>query len=260
MPGPLDGFRIIDVTQMISGPMATMILADQGADVIKVEPPANGDLTRLMGGRKRGMAPTFIIANRNKRSIAIDLKKAEGVELLKRLVAKADLFVQNFRPGAADRMGIGEAALRAVNPSLVYVSISGFGDKGPYTHKRVYDPVIQALSGLTSIQADADTGRPRMIRVIVPDKVTALTAAQAMTAALLARTRTGQGQDVRLAMLDAVVAFMWPESMAAYTFIDNGHAALRPANTRDLIFATADSYITARLPLIASVTLTFALK
>jgi crotonobetainyl-CoA:carnitine CoA-transferase CaiB-like acyl-CoA transferase len=246
MPGPLDGFRIIDVTQMISGPMATMILGDQGADVIKVEPPINGDLTRLMGGRKRGMAPTFVIANRNKRSIAIDLKKADGVSLLKRLVAKADVFVQNFRPGAADRMGIGETALRDVNPSLVYVSISGFGDTGPYIHKRVYDPVIQALSGLTSIQADAATGRPRMIRVIVPDKVTALTAAQAMTAALLARTRTGQGQHVRLAMLDAVVAFMWPESMAAYTFIDNGgHSATRPANTRDLIFATADGYITA---------------
>jgi crotonobetainyl-CoA:carnitine CoA-transferase CaiB-like acyl-CoA transferase len=197
-----------------------------------------------MGGRKRGMSPTFVIANRNKRSIAIDLKNPRGVDLLKRLVAKADLFVQNFRPGAADRMGIGEAALRAVNPSLVYVSISGFGDKGPYTHKRVYDPVIQALSGLASIQADTATGRPRMIRVIVPDKVTALTAAQAMTAALLARTRTGKGQHVRLAMLDAVVAFMWPESMAAYTFIDS-HAATRPVNTRDLIFATADGYITA---------------
>ena len=244
MPGPLDGFRIIDLTQMISGPMATMILADQGADVIKVEPPASGDLTRLMGGRKRGMAPTFVIANRNKRSIAIELKNPRGVDLLKRLAIKADLFVQNFRPGAAKRMGIGEAALRAVNPSLIYVSISGFGETGPYGHKRVYDPVIQALSGLASIQADTATGRPRMMRVIVPDKVTALTAAQAMTAALLARTRTGKGQHVRLAMLDAVVAFMWPESMAGYTFIDS-YAATRPANTRDLIFATADGYITA---------------
>ncbi|HUN58621.1 MAG TPA: CoA transferase [Candidatus Binataceae bacterium] len=244
MPGPLDGFRIIDLTQMISGPMATMILADQGADVIKVEPPASGDLTRLMGGRKRGMAPTFVIANRNKRSIAIELKNPRGVDLLKRLAIKADLFVQNFRPGAAERMGIGEAALRAVNPSLIYVSISGFGETGPYGHKRVYDPVIQALSGLASIQADTATGRPRMMRVIVPDKVTALTAAQAMTAALLARTRTGKGQHVRLAMLDAVVAFMWPESMAGYTFIDS-YAATRPANTRDLIFATADGYITA---------------
>ncbi|MGA2409918.1 MAG: CoA transferase [Candidatus Binataceae bacterium] len=246
MPGPLDGFRIIDVTQMISGPMATMILADQGADVIKVEPPESGDLTRLMGGRKRGMSPSFTIANRNKRSIAINLKEPEGVALLKRLVAKADLFVQNFRPGAADRMGIGGTALRDVNPSLIYVSISGFGERGPYTHKRVYDPVIQALSGLASIQADTATGRPRMLRVIVPDKVTALTAAQAMTAALLARTRTGKGQHVRLAMLDAVVAFMWPESMAGYTYIDdNVRVATRPANTRDLIFATADSYITA---------------
>jgi crotonobetainyl-CoA:carnitine CoA-transferase CaiB-like acyl-CoA transferase len=245
MSGPLDGFRILDATQMISGPMATMILADQGADVIKVEPPAGGDLTRLMGGRKRGMAPTFIIANRNKRSIVIDLKRAEGVELLKRLAARSDLFVQNFRPGVAERMGIGEAALRAINPSLVYVSISGFGESGPYAHKRVYDPVIQALSGLASIQADSESGRPRMLRVIVPDKVTALTAAQAMTAALLARSRTGKGQHVRLAMLDAVVAFIWPESMAGYTFIDQpGHAATRPPNTRDLIFATADGYIT----------------
>jgi crotonobetainyl-CoA:carnitine CoA-transferase CaiB-like acyl-CoA transferase len=243
MAGPLDGFRVIDVTQMISGPMATMILADQGADVIKVEPPGIGDLTRAMGGRRRGMSPSFAIVNRNKRSVVINLKEPRGVALLKKLVAGADVFVQNFRPGAADRMGIGYEALRAVKPDIIYVSISGFGERGPYMHKRTYDPVIQALSGLMSIQAD-ESGRPRMIRVIVPDKVTALTAAQAMTAALLARSRTGAGQHVRLAMLDAVVAFIWPESMPAYTFIGND-AAARPAGTRDLVFATADGYITA---------------
>jgi crotonobetainyl-CoA:carnitine CoA-transferase CaiB-like acyl-CoA transferase len=243
MPGPLSGFRIIDVTQMISGPMATMILGDQGADVIKVEPPGIGDLTRALAGRRRGMSPTFAIANRNKRSVAINLKDARGIELLKRMVAQADLFVQNFRPGTVERMGIGEEALRAVKPDLVYVSISGFGERGPYAHKRTYDPVIQALSGLASIQAD-ETGRPRMLRVIVPDKVTALTAAQAMTAALLARERTGKGQHVRLAMLDAVISFIWPESMASYTFIGPDHAVTRPSNTRDLIFQTADGYIT----------------
>src|SRR5271168_5155924 len=119
MPGPLDGIRVIDLTQMISGPMATMILADQGADVIKVEPPGIGDLTRALAGRRRGMSPTFAIANRNKRSVAINLKDARGIELLKRMVAQADLFVQNFRPGTVERMGIGEKALRAVKPDLV---------------------------------------------------------------------------------------------------------------------------------------------
>jgi crotonobetainyl-CoA:carnitine CoA-transferase CaiB-like acyl-CoA transferase len=224
--------------------MATMILADQGADVIKVEPPGIGDLTRALASRRHGMSPTFAVANRNKRSVVIDLKQARGVELLKRLISGADLFVQNFRPGAADRMGIGEAALRQVRPDLVYVSISGFGETGPYVHKRTYDPVIQALSGLASIQADAATGRPHMLRVIVPDKVTALTAAQAMTAALLARERTGAGQHVRLAMLDAVVAFIWPESMAAYTFAGPEKPITRPPNTRDLVFETADGFIT----------------
>jgi crotonobetainyl-CoA:carnitine CoA-transferase CaiB-like acyl-CoA transferase len=244
MPGPLAGYRIIDVTQMISGPMATMILADQGADVIKIEPPDTGDLTRALGGRRHGMSPTFAVTNRNKRSIVINLKDPRGLELLKQLVARADLFVQNFRPGVTERMGIGEGTLRAISPNLVYVSISGFGETGPYVHKRTYDPVIQALSGLASIQRDIRTGRPQMIRVIVPDKVTALTAAQAMTAALLARERTGKGQHVRLAMLDAVISFIWPESMAAHTFLGPQKAITRPPNTRDLVFQTSDGFIT----------------
>jgi crotonobetainyl-CoA:carnitine CoA-transferase CaiB-like acyl-CoA transferase len=229
---------------MISGPMATMILADQGADVIKVEPPVTGDLTRAIAGRRHTISPTFAVANRNKRSVVIDLKDPRGVEVLKRIVAGADLFVQNFRPGVVERMGIGEAALREARPDLVYVSISGFGETGPYVHKRTYDPVIQALSGLASIQADSESGRPRMLRVIVPDKVTALTAAQAMTAALLARQRTGTGQHVKLAMLDAVIAFIWPESMAGFTFAGRDNVITRPPNTRDLVFQTADGYIT----------------
>jgi crotonobetainyl-CoA:carnitine CoA-transferase CaiB-like acyl-CoA transferase len=241
MSGPLAGYRIIDATQMISGPMATMVLADQGADVIKIEPPGIGDLTRALGG-PRGMSPTFTVVNRNKRSVVLNLKEPQGLAILKQLVATADLFVQNFRPGVVDQMGIGEAALRQIKPDLVYVSISGFGESGPYVHKRVYDPVIQALSGLASIQADA-TGRPHMMRLIVPDKVTALTAAQAMTAALLARERTGEGQHVRLAMLDAVVAFLWPEAMASYTFVSTKDVVVRP-QVRDLVFETADGYIT----------------
>ncbi|HZZ07652.1 MAG TPA: CoA transferase [Candidatus Binataceae bacterium] len=243
--GPLSGVRIVDVTQNLSGPMATMILGDQGADVIKVEPPGIGDFTRAMGGTKRGVAPAFAVINRNKRSVALNLRDPRGLELIKRLVARADLFVQNHRPGVAERIGIGEAALRAVKSDLVYVSISGFGESGPYAHQRVYDPVIQAISGLAAIQADVETGRPHMIRLIIPDKVTALAAAQAMTAALFARQRTGEGQHVRLAMLDAVIAFLWPEGMAAYTFVGSNRSSIRAAKARELIFETADGFITA---------------
>ncbi len=203
MAGALDGVRIVDLTTMISGPIATMMLADQGADVIKVE-PKTGDLVRVLGPAKGDRTGTFLAANRNKRSIVLDLKSEEGLRALKKLVATADVVVQNFRPGAAERMGIGEGELRKEQPNLIYVSISGFGETGPYAKKRVYDPVIQALSGLAAIQADRDTGRPRMIRTIIPDKLTAVTAAQAITAALFARERTGEGQHIKLSMLDAM--------------------------------------------------------
>ncbi len=242
--GPLDGLRIVDLCTMIAGPLATMLLGDQGADVIKVEPPGTGDLVRALGARRGGIAATFATSNRNKRSVVLDLKQPDGLRALERLVAGADAFVQNFRPGTAERMGVGEDAMRRVRHDLVYVSISGFGESGPYAHKRVYDPVIQALSGLADVQRDRETGRPRMLRTIIPDKVTALTAAQAITAALLARERSGRGQHVRLAMLDAVVALIWPESMAGYTWVGGEVRDRRARLAQDLIFATADGYIT----------------
>jgi crotonobetainyl-CoA:carnitine CoA-transferase CaiB-like acyl-CoA transferase len=241
--GPLSGYRIVDSTQMLSGPAATMLLGDQGADVIKVEPLGIGDATRLFGGKNRGFSPMFATTNRSKRSLAINLKAERGLEILGRLIKTADVFVQNFRPGVVERMGIGEQQLRAINPRLIYVSISGFGETGPYASKRVYDPVIQALSGLAAIQGTPE--RPRMFRLIVPDKVTALTASQAITAALLARERSGEGQHVRLAMLDAVISFLWPEGMARQTFIGNDIAPTRPVETRDLVFETLDGFITA---------------
>ena len=244
--GPLHGVRVVDLTQFVLGPYATQTLGDLGADVIKVEEPA-GDRQRTNGKapNSRTMGPLFVALNRNKRSVALNLRDPRGLELIKRMVARADLFVQNHRPGVAERIGIGEAALRAIKPDLIYVSISGFGESGPYAHQRVYDPVIQAISGLAAIQGDVETGRPHMIRLIIPDKVTALTAAQAMTAALFARQRTGEGQHVRLAMLDAVIAFLWPEGMAAYTFVGSNRSSMRAAKARELIFETTDGYITA---------------
>src|SRR5882724_10037324 len=241
MPGALDGFRVIDFSQVIAGPLATRVLADQGADVIKVEPPP-GDILRHMGG-VAGLSPTFATVNRSKRSLVLDLKKNGAVEVLHRLIEKADVFVQNSRPGAMERIGIGARQLRERNPRLVYVSISGFGETGPYAHKRVYDPIVQGMSGLCEIQG-AGTGPPGLVCVIVPDKVTALTAAQNITAALLARERTGVGQHVRLAMLDAVIAFVWPEGMAYHTFISEDRR-IKPVPRRDLVFATKDGHMIA---------------
>ncbi|MDA0339599.1 MAG: CoA transferase, partial [Proteobacteria bacterium] len=145
MPGPLDGFRILDLTTMISGPFCTMLLGDQGADVIKLEQPGSGDFVRAGGNRAGGLHATFLNNNRNKRSITVDLKTEEGVAVLKRLATTVDVVIQNFRPRVVDRMGVGYDAIRAVNPNIVYVSISGFGEDGPYAHKPVYDPIIQAL-------------------------------------------------------------------------------------------------------------------
>jgi crotonobetainyl-CoA:carnitine CoA-transferase CaiB-like acyl-CoA transferase len=244
MAGPLSGYRIVDLTRMIAGPMATMILADQGADVIKIESPGLGDLTRAFAGPRHKMAPMFAIANRNKRSVVLNLDDPRAAGLLARLVATADVIVHNFRPGVARRLGAGEEAMRRVRSDLIYVSISGFGETGPYANKRSYDPVIQALSGLAWIQGVTD--RPRMIRLIVADKVTAITAAQAITAALLERARSGQGQHVKLAMLDAMISFLWAEAMAHYTFFgDQQEAHPAPTRIRDLVFETADGFITA---------------
>ncbi len=220
MPGPLDGIRIVDLTTMASGPFATALLGDQGADVIKVEPPGHGDLLRQIGVARGGLSAVFANMNRSKRSLVLNLTDPRGVELLKRLADSADVFVQNFRPGVVDRMGIGEAQLRGRNPELIYVSISGFGESGPDAQRRVYDSVMQAYSGFAAHQADPETGEPRFVRNIVCDKSTALTAAQAVTAALFARERGAGGQHVRLSMLHASIAFLWPDAMQAHTLLD----------------------------------------
>ena len=245
MPGPLDGYRVVDLTSMISGPLATMILADQGADVIKVENPDGGDHTRAANNRRNGFSASFLNNNRNKRSVALDLRDPAAKDVLLRLVATADVFIQNFRPGVAERMGFGEDALRAVKPDIIYVSISGFGESGPYAGKPVYDPLIQGVSGLASVQAGSDTERPRLVRTIVPDKLTAVVASQAITAALLTRERTGVGQHVRLSMLDAIIAFLWASDMGSQTFVGNEFPQQEAASFIDLIYETATDYISA---------------
>lgn len=247
MPGPFDGIRIIDFSSVITGPLATQTLADQGADVVKVETVRGGDLTRHVATRRGGFSASFLNNNRNKRSVALDLKHPDGLKAALALIAGGDVVVQNFRPGVADRIGIGEAAARAVNPGIVYVSISGFGFDGPYADKPTFDPLVQALSGLTTIQGGADDQRPKLIRTIVPDKLTGIQASQAISAALFARERTGEGQHVRLSMLDTVVAFLWSSDMGGHTFVGDESTSETAQSFIDLIYETADGYISVAI-------------
>ena len=218
--GPLEGFKVVDLSSVVSGPMASMMLADQGADVIKVEPPGWGDGIRRLGASRNGLSSIYAMINRNKRSLALNFKHPRGKELLIKLVAQSDVLLQNYRPGKLDRIGLGYDDLKQVNEDLIYTSISGMGSVGPYASQRVYDYVIQGLSGVLDAQAEGDD--LKMVRTIIYDKVTSLLASQAITAALLARERGQGGQHVELSMLDGAVYFNWPDLMWNYSFKGQG--------------------------------------
>ncbi|MBU15562.1 MAG: CoA transferase [Gammaproteobacteria bacterium] len=241
--GPLQGIKVLDLTSMVSGPVAAMMLGDQGADVIKVE-PTHGEQLRYLGEKHNDITPTFYSCNRNKKSLAIDLKCDAGKAILWKLIDDADVLLQNFRPGAIERMGFSEETVRQRNEGIIFVSISGFGEKGPYAHKRVYDPIIQGLSGAADIQANRETGRPGMFRIIIADKISALTAAQAISSALFHRERKGEGQHIKLSMLDATVAFFWPEGMSGLTFAEKEADHKKSFSSIDLIYESSDGYIT----------------
>jgi crotonobetainyl-CoA:carnitine CoA-transferase CaiB-like acyl-CoA transferase len=221
----LSGIRILDLSVSLTGPYAVALLADQGAHVIKVERPGAGDLARWLGVRVNRVAALHVVVNRGKRSIVVDLDRGEGVEIVRRLAAKTDVVVQNFRPGVIEQMGIGYDEIRGTNPDVIYVSISGFGDEGPYRDRSAYDTVIQAYSGIAANQADPDDEVPVFLRQTMADKVTALTACQAITAALLARERGAGGQHVKLSMMDAVVSFLWADAAGNETMVASDHSA-----------------------------------
>ena len=219
MAGPLAGITVVDISAIISGPWCCQILADQGATVVKVEPHGVGDLTRIGGFRVGTISAMYAAANRGKASVRLDLGQAAGLEVFRKLIADADVLVQNFRPGAVDRMGIGAAALHAINPDLIYVSISGFGPDGPYAQWRVYDPIIQAVTGLPSIQQHVDVPLPDLVRTLVCDKATATFAAQSITAALFARERGDvRGQHLVIPMLDSALYWLWPDAFMGHSF------------------------------------------
>jgi crotonobetainyl-CoA:carnitine CoA-transferase CaiB-like acyl-CoA transferase len=210
--GPLDGFRVLDLSAVVSGPLTGALLADQGADVIKVERTGAGDIQRHFGSRRNGYSGFFHVLNRGKRSLAADLGTPEGVDIVRRLARDSDVVIQNFRPGVVDRLGIGYADLSADNPGLVYLSISGFGQTGPRARERAYDPIIQCYAGLTDVQGrihPEHPDQPEQVNMLLLDKLTAATGCQAITAALLVRSKSGRGQHIELSMLDTAIAFSW---------------------------------------------------
>jgi len=230
---------------MVSGPVATMMLGDQGADVIKIE-PLSGELMRSVGAPNNGMTTSFLCSNRSKRSLTINLKDIEGIKIIKKLIKNADVIVQNFRPGTMKRMGLSYEEVKKINSNIIYTSISGFGDKGPYSKQRVYDPVIQALSGLADIQRDQETKFPKMVRTIIPDKTTGMAAAQAISSALFYRERYGKGQHIKLAMLDVMIAYLWPEGSSSLSFVGKESDPSSGQMGLDLVFETNDNkFITA---------------
>jgi len=215
--GPLKGIRVLDLTGVLLGPFATQTLGDWGADIIKIEPP-QGDLLRNSGvSRNRGMASVFMGANRNKRSVCLDIKTPEGAEILRRLIPTADVLATNIRPAGMARAGFGWEDCAALNPRLVYAVATGFGQDGPYRARPAFDEIIQAASGLADIVGE-EAGRPMFVPSLVADKITGMALLSAILGALVHRERTGEGQMVEVPMLETLTAFVSVEHLGGLGF------------------------------------------
>ena len=240
MPGPLEGYKVLELTSTVSGPFASMMLADQGADVIKVEPPGIGDLARFMGATKSGIGAMFTVLNRNKQCICLDLKNTNDFKVLQTLIKETDVLIENYRPGIVKKLGIDYDSAVKINPEIIYCSISGYGQSGPYKEKKVYDPLIQATAGTAAAQSSSN---PEFFKTIVFDKVTALTAAQSITSALLQKERIGKGQYLPISMMDSALYYSWPDMMVNQTFLEGGESIGELADYFS-VYKTNDGFIT----------------
>ena len=244
-PGPLDGIRVLDLTRVLAGPYCTMFLGDLGAEVVKVEQPGVGDDTRGWGPPfTGGESAYFLCVNRNKKSVTVDLKSKEGVALLRRLAERADVLIENFRPGTMERLGLGEKELRAINPKLIYASLSGFGADGPMSDAPGYDLIVQAWGGLMSITGPAD-GEPSKVGVAIIDLVAGLMLGKSIAAALFAREKLGVGQKIDTSLLEAEVACL---INVGSNYLVEGNIPQRWGNAHPSIvpyqsFKTADGYL-----------------
>ncbi|MEK8024243.1 MAG: CoA transferase [Candidatus Hydrogenedentota bacterium] len=243
--GSLDGIKVLDLSRILAGPYATQILADHGAEVWKVEMPGKGDDTRAFGPPfTNGESAYFLSVNRNKRSITVDMKKPEGLEIVRSLADKADVLIENFRPGALDRLGLDYESASRRNPRLVYCSISGFGQTGPWALKPGYDLAIQGMGGLMSLTGVTD-GPPTKVGTSIADIISGIYAAQGILLALYAREKTGKGQRVDISMLDGQVSLL---TYQAGIYFATGESPKRLGNQHPTIcpyetFQTADGYI-----------------
>jgi len=240
MPGPLEGYKVLELTSTVSGPFASMMLADQGADVVKVEPPGIGDLARFMGATKSGIGAMFTVLNRNKKCICLDFKNQEDFEVLKKLIEETDVLIENYRPGVVKKLGIDYDSAVKLNQEIIYCSISGYGQSGPYKERKVYDPLIQATAGTAAAQSSKN---PEFFKTIVFDKVTALTAAQSITSALLQKERIGKGQYIPISMMDSALYYSWPDMMMNQTFLEGGESIGELADYFS-VYKTKDGFIT----------------
>ena len=240
--GPLAGVRIVDLTMNLSGPFATMVLAQQGADVIKVERPPVGDILRHVGSSRGGTSAYFVNANWGKRSIALDFNDADDLAVLRKLVATADVLVENFRPTVMPAFGFVAEDLVAEHPRLIYAALRGFPSDSELADAPAYDHVIQAMTGFGANQADLRTGVPVLVQQAVVDKVTGLTAAQAITVALFERDRTGRGQVIEVAMLHAGLSFLWPD-VTTNVSLQGEFDRLPPQSRTFRLTPTADGYV-----------------
>jgi len=218
MAGALEGIKVVDLTAVLLGPYATQMMADMGADVIKIEPP-QGDLLRNSGlGRTDKMGPIYIAANRNKRSLCLDLKKPEAIAIVKELVRDADIFIHNNRPQAIDRLGLSYEDLKAVNPGIIYAYAMGYGRKGPYGDRPAFDDLVQGASGAATLQSRVDGTPPQYIPSLIADKTTGLHLAIATLGALVHRQKTGEGQKIEVPMFETMTAFWMTEHLFGETF------------------------------------------
>ena len=244
-PGPLHGIRVLDLTRVLAGPYCTMFLGDLGAEVVKVEQPGIGDDTRGWGPPfTGGESAYFLCVNRNKKSVTIDLKSTEGVALLRRLAERADVLIENFRPGTMERLDLSEKDLRAANPRLIYASLSGFGADGPMSDAPGYDLIVQAWGGLMSITGPAD-GEPSKVGVAIIDLVAGLMLGKSIAAALFAREKLGVGQKIDTSLLEAEVACL---INVGSNYLVEGNIPRRWGNAHPSIvsyqsFKTEDGYL-----------------
>ena len=247
MAGPLSNFKILELTTTVSGPMTGMVLSDQGADIIKIEPPLLGDMARYLGSKREGLSAIFAVLNRNKRSIVLDLKEEKDLDIFKKMVREADVLLENYRPGIVKKLGIDYDSLKSINPALIYTSISGYGQDGPYKNRKVYDPLIQATTGVSETQGAAARGEPRNMATIIFDKVTALTTAQAITAALLERASTGKGKYLSISMLDSALYYTWPDIMWSRTLLAGDVEPTPPIEHFFQVYKAKDKFVSAVL-------------